>query len=308
MVKIFIAGANGFIGYPAAQALARAGHHVYGLTRNMDVAQRFQENEITPVLGDAMSPCGWIHKVGDMDIVIDAVGGENKASACSTLYTSFHQVARSHRPHGPSLIYIYTSGAWIHGDDKESIFNDSSPLTVGIPLTAWRIPHERHVTNTKTPFIQGIVVRPALVYGRGCSNVGKYLFENARPGFVQWYGQPGGRVGTVHQDDLADLLVKVVEKAPILGGLSFIGVNPESESWDFILAELCKIVGARDVVYLPPDDPLQFALTTSQRFNASSARDLLGWTPKKRSLTDGLAEYYAAWEASEGKVTVIGLQ
>lgn len=63
------------------------------------------------------------------------------------------------------------------------------------------------ILNTKTilGFIQGIVIRPGIVYGRNMSMIGEQLFKRARPGFVQWYGRPGGRILTVHQDDLAEL-------------------------------------------------------------------------------------------------------
>jgi len=298
MVKVFIAGANGYIGYPAAQALVRAGHQVFGLTRSQEVAKKFTADEIVPIIGEATSPQAWIDQVKDVDVVIDTAGGNEIATICKILYDAFHEVARTIRPYGPPLTYIYTSGAWIHGDDTETVYNDFSPLTHGIPLTAWRIPHERLVTSTKTPFIQGVVVRPSLVYGRSASLLGA-LFEPVKDGKVQWYGAPGGRMAMVHQDDLADLFVRVVGKAPIIGGLSFVAANPESDSWDFILTELCKIAGAKEIKYLPVENPFHHALGLSQRFNVSLARDLLGWMPRKRTLSDGLAQYYAAWQASQ---------
>jgi hypothetical protein len=59
--------------------------------------------------------------------------------------------------------------------------------------------------------------------------------------------------------------VKVVEKSPILGGVSITASNPESESWDFILSELCKVVGVKDVTYVAPSNRecLQFIPNTS---------------------------------------------
>ena len=59
--------------------------------------------------------------------------------------------------------------------------------------------------------VDGIVLRPSIVYGRSGSITGK-LFAKAQPGQeLQWPGTPGGHWATVHVDDLVKLYVLLGE-------------------------------------------------------------------------------------------------
>jgi len=44
-MKVIVLGASGFIGFPAAQALVRAGHVVYGVTRSVSKAKQLATEE-----------------------------------------------------------------------------------------------------------------------------------------------------------------------------------------------------------------------------------------------------------------------
>ncbi|KAJ8457038.1 hypothetical protein ONZ45_g18478 [Pleurotus djamor] len=116
---------------------------------------------------------------------------------------------------------------------------------------------------------------------------------------VTWPGTSGGRLSAIHTDDLADLYVKAAEKAPLIGGLTFDAGNDFSESVDDFLQRLVEVSGAKTPFeYTKPSNLFEVAVGTTLRMRPYLARSLLGWSPKKAGLVDGLEVYYAAWKAS----------
>jgi len=196
------------------------------------------------------------------------------------------------------VTYIYTSGTWVHGDNGNDIVTDTTPITNPIPLTAWRQAFEQLVIGD--PVLNGIVIRPSLLYGKSGSLLAP-LFESAAKGKVAWPGTPGGKYVTIHTDDLADLYLKAAEKAHLVGGLIFDGTNDVMESVDAFLQKLVEVSGAQGPYeYFKPSNPLEEAFTTTALIRPCLARSLLGWAPRKPSLIDGLEVYYAAYLASQG--------
>jgi len=110
-MKVIVLGASGFIGLPAAQALVRAGHVVYGLTRSASKAKQLAAEEIIPVVGNYDDIAVWSHLIPSLDAVIDAVGGAELKTLSTTILNATAEAAQRLRPaHAPKLAYIYTSG------------------------------------------------------------------------------------------------------------------------------------------------------------------------------------------------------
>ncbi|KAE9398728.1 NAD(P)-binding protein [Gymnopus androsaceus JB14] len=296
-MKVLVLGASGFIGFPAAQALVRAGHFVYGLTRSQEKAKILAGEEIIPIVGEIGNPDAWVDIVKDLDVVIDAVGGTADVKQLShTTLAAVSAKAKASRPdHAPKLTYIYTSGTWVHGDNRNDVVTDSTPLRGPPELVSWRPAQEQRTIHD--PVLNGIVIRPALLYGRGGSLLAP-LFKGASEGRVAWPGTPGGRYALIHTDDLADMYVRACEKAPIVGGVIFDACNEFTESADDVLAALVKVSGAKgQYEYTKPSNLYEVALSTTSLIRPYLARTLLGWQPSKPGLVDGLPMYYAAWKA-----------
>lgn len=125
--------ATGFVGNPVALAYVRAGHDVYGVTRNESKAQELQAEEsecslfsvsvmyalsdtqVTPVV--ASRPEGWEPLVDNMDLIVDA----SVTLGPDWSYKNIEIVSKGAqgRPQHLKLTYIYTSGTWSYGDSKE---------------------------------------------------------------------------------------------------------------------------------------------------------------------------------------------
>ncbi|KAL1677002.1 hypothetical protein EV122DRAFT_291462 [Schizophyllum commune] len=288
---VLVLGASGFIGFPAAQALARAGHNVYGQTRSSEKAAQLTKEEITPIVC-APDSDGWHHLIPKLDVVIDAVGGMDVRTLSQAMLASTSAAAARLRPAGaPKLSYIYTSGTWVHGDSRTEIVSDTTPLASPQPLVTWRPAVERLVQEDKV--LNGIVVRPALLYGKKGS-LTEALFASAKAGKAVWPGTPGGKISLIHCDDLADLYVRLAERAQVLGGLAFDAANGISEPTDAILEKLVAVSGASGYEFKAPTNPFEEAIASSAIIRPYLARSLLGWVPKKAGLTDNLEVYYNA--------------
>lgn len=177
-----------------------------------------------------------------LDVVIDAVGhdGSDIQNLPAFLLSAVSKAAKELRPsHAAKLTYIYSSGTWVHGENRKDIVSDTTPCTHPPKLVAWRIGQEQAVINDAN--LNGIVIRPALLYG-------------ASKGKVVWYGTPGGRYALIHADDLANLYVRASEQSAIACGKIFDAANDMTESVDDFLAKLAETSGSRGYAYLQPSN------------------------------------------------------
>ena len=117
----------------AALALIRAGHEVIGTTRSAESAKKLEALEskspllntvdadatsdifrafaVTPKVCDPLDPSQYKDLIAEVDVVIDAVGGDKLYKVGHTILDTCISTASKERPHGPPLSYIYCSGA-----------------------------------------------------------------------------------------------------------------------------------------------------------------------------------------------------
>ena len=71
------------------------------------------------------------------------------------------------------------------------------------------------VATSEAGELNGIVIRPSILYGRSGSNTADIFAEAERASKegadLIWAGAPGGRWALIHVDDLADLFVRAAE-------------------------------------------------------------------------------------------------
>ena len=141
--------------------------------------------------------------------------------------------------------------------------------------------------------VRAIVIRPAIVYGRG-GGIPADLVRSAREtGAARYVGTGENHWPMVHLDDLADLYLRAIEKAPAgtllhaADGTSYrvkqiaeaasvgAGAGGRTESW--------PLEGARKTLGAYAD-----ALVLDQQVSAGKARVSLGWSPRAPSVIDDL--------------------
>ncbi|KAF7796082.1 hypothetical protein EIP86_007253 [Pleurotus ostreatoroseus] len=269
------------------------------MTRSPEKATELAADEIEPVVGTPTDLNPLSSLFSTLDAVIDASSGPDIRTSSAALLASFSEIVRTHRPaHAPKLTFICTSGTWVHGTSRTQPVSDTTPLSAPATLVVWR-PAQEQAVLTSTD-LAGIVIRPALVYGRGASLFAP-LFKGASEGAVRWFGSSEDRYALIHCDDLAELYVLAAERATLVRGLAFDAANDMTEGADELLRRLVRVSGARGPhEFIEPSNTYEEALTTTTLLRPYLARSLLGWSPRKAGLVDGLETYYNAWKASAG--------
>ncbi|KAI0340673.1 NAD(P)-binding protein [Trametopsis cervina] len=295
-MRVLVFGAAGFIGYPLSQALVRAGHTVYGQTRSPNSAKQLVANEINAIVAGPLDVASWESIIGTVDVVIEALGGQEKRTIAVELFSTITKLAQERRPAGSAKItYIWTAGTWFHGDDRKNIVSDTTPLNAPMSLLSWGPAIQESIISSS--ILNGIVIRPSMVYGRSGSIFG-IMFKSAYEGKLTWPGKPGGRLAVIHQDDVADFYVRVAEQGAVAKGLVFDVSDTATVGVDDLLARLAETVGLNGYEYAEPTNPYEEAIASTSLVRPYLGRALLGWYPRKNDLVENIEAYYNAWKAN----------
>lgn len=162
----------------------------------------------------------WRHVIKEVDAVVECLGGDDLRDQGLRILEVVVEEAKKHRPNGPPLSYCYCSGTWVHGDDRVTLKTDRTPITDPLKLTAWRVEIEQKALKSQSDSFTANVVRPSIVYGTSGSLTGMW-FASPSKGKVEIVGDAEQRIATIHQDDLAEALVLVAEKAYSIKGVIF---------------------------------------------------------------------------------------
>jgi nucleoside-diphosphate-sugar epimerase len=285
-MNIFLTGATGYIGSAVADALMTAGHSVTGLARSDEAAGKLRLKGVTPHRGDLTSPAGLIGAVNALDGVIHAGYANDGRVDQAAAQAMLDALQGSGKP------FVYTSGVWVLGNTGSQIADESAPLNPASPVT-WRPAVERMVLDSAQRGVRPIVIRPAVVYGRG-GGIPADLVNSARDnGAARYVGTGENRWALIDVDDLADLYLRAFEHAPA-GTLlhaadasahrvkeiaeaasAAVGRDGVTESWP--LEDARKTLGA-----------YADGLVLDQRVSSAKAIAMLGWRPRARGVLDDL--------------------
>jgi nucleoside-diphosphate-sugar epimerase len=288
-MRIFLTGATGYIGSAVAEALQKAGHEVTGLARTPEKAKALEARGIRAHLGDLLKPETVASAARTADGVIhtantnDANAAQADLAAVRAMLTALE---------GSGKPFVYTSGVWVLGSTGNQVATEQTPVNP-TPLVAHRATVEQEVLTAKSRGVRGVVIRPALVYGRGGS-IPAMLTKSAREnGATRFVGDGQNRWPFVDVEDLAQLYLRAVEKAAAgsiynashgpsyrvrevaeaasIGG----GAKGKTESWP--LEEARKAIGL-----------FADALVLDQQVSGEKAKKELGWAPRAGSVLDDL--------------------
>lgn len=289
-MRVLVLGATGFVGSSVADALVRTGHQVLGQTRSaLNWAKQFESREIEVLESNPFADDKWTSVLCSVDVVVDCLGGSAPIDKENINLIRKAEQAQRH-PTASKLVYVWTSGVWLHGDDRWEVVTDGTEVTRAPSKVAWRPEVENILVSSEA--IDGIVIRPGLVYGRSGSVPGMLFSQAANEKKIEWPGKPGGRYATVHVDDLGELYRLAVEKHPLVKHLKLEGSNFATESVDLLLSRVTELAGLDGYSYKTPSSPFEVALSGTSVVRGTLARSILGWQPLKPSLIDGLPAYY----------------
>lgn len=297
-MEVFLTGATGYIGSAVAEALQKAGHEVTGLARSSEKARQLEARGIRAAIGDLLKPETIAAPAGSADGVIHTAN-TNDANSAKADAAAVRAILQALESSGGSALkgserpFVYTSGVWVYGSTGDKVADEQTALNP-TPLVKHRAAVEQEVLASKDGGVRAIVIRPALVFGRGGNGILKMLQQSAREtGAVTYVGDGQSRWPFVDVDDLAHLYVLALEKAPPgslfnasdgpsfcvreVAGAASIGAGAKGKTASWPLEEARKKLG-----------PFADALALDQQVSGEKARNELGWLPRGKSALDDL--------------------
>ncbi|MDJ1134246.1 NAD-dependent epimerase/dehydratase family protein [Streptomyces iconiensis] len=288
-MRVLLTGGTGYIGAAVLDRLISGGHEVAAVVRSAEKAEPVRAKGAEPVIADLSDG----HTLEELAAVRDGVihvaspGDETSAAVDETAVASFLRALRNtDRP------FVHTTGIWVHGSG--SAITESTAMNAP-RLAAWRVPLAQRVREARG--VRTSVVAPAVVHGHGGGllnlvaagprGAGKTpALTMVGPGDQHW--------STVHVDDLAELYVLALEKAP--AGSYFLGTGGVNPTVREISEAVSRTVGLAGRVESEPVvqtlDRLGLlgeALLLDQQAAGDTARRVLGWSPKGPSILDDIA-------------------
>lgn len=291
---IFLTGANGYIGGAVAAALIAAGHRVRGLVRDPAKAALVAARGVEPVIGSLDDPHLLRAEAHAADAVVNAANSDHRG-AVEALLAGLS---------GSGKGFIHSSGSSIVadlalGEPSEMIFHEDTPIAP-VADKAARVAIDRLVLAA--PGIRTVVLCNTMIYGNAIGPPAQSvqvpaLVRQARAsGIVRYIGRGRNRWSNVHIADVAALYVLALAKA---SAGSFMYVESGEES----LRAIAEAIAAR--LRLPAqswtaDDAIAFfgrnmavySLGSNSRVRGNAAT-ALGWQPRRRSITQWIAEELA---------------
>jgi nucleoside-diphosphate-sugar epimerase len=287
-MKVFLTGATGYIGSVVAERLLAAGHYVTGLARSEAAARKLEAAGVHSWPGDLHDSERLTQAAREADGVIhtaatgDARAPEADANAVAAILDALDATSKP---------FIYTSGVWVLGNTN-GVADEETQLDP-TPLVSWRPAVEQRVLAASARGVRSIVLRPGMVYGRGGGSAGEMVHDGRRKGVVRFVGTGENRWSLIHVDDLADLYVKALEKAPA-GTLLMVAAG-ESMRVREIAEAASRAAGLAGRVESWPIEQARErlgayadALVLDQQVSGARAMRLLDWTPKAPSLLEEL--------------------
>jgi nucleoside-diphosphate-sugar epimerase len=295
-MRIFLTGASGYIGTAVAERLRAAGHELTGLARSDAAAAKLKSAGIQPLRGDFSDPKSVGSAARAADGVISLATTYDPAIDGPAIDAILGALAGSNKP------FIYTSGIWSHGDTGGKVVDETSPPNPA-ELVRWRQKVEERVLEGAKRGIRSVVIRPAIVYGRGGGIPAGFVESARKEGAARYVGTGKNRWPLVHVDDLADLYLLALEKAP--PGTLLLGVSGPSRPVSEIAAAASRSAGAGGRTVATPLEEARKklgayadALVLDQQASGRRAQELLGWTPRR---PDVLEDIERGSYASQGK-------
>ncbi len=291
-MRVLVTGATGLIGGAVARRLASAGHEIVALARSDASAAKLADQGYTAVHGDLADAASIAEAIRGVDAVVHAASPNDQNTAAND-EAATHAIIDALR--GTSKRFLYTSGCLLYGSTGNTPAAEDSPLHP-IDLVRFRQALEGEILNAASDDVHTVVIRPAWVYGnRGGTAMMMYASAKEH-GAARYVGDGQNRWTTVHADDLADLYLLALEKAPAAS--IFNGAHGAAIPLIEIARAASEGAGAEGRVAEWPLDEARQALWSfadgiacDQVISGELARHELGWSPSRHSIIDELRSY-----------------
>ncbi len=291
-INVFITGVSGYIGGSVAERLLSAGYNVSGLVRSEEKAKLLEAKNIKPIVGSLDDSEIMANAAKEADIVIHTANVDHPAS----IYTLVSALERSGKTlittTGSSIVTDYADGEY-----AGTTFHSEDTHFEPVPFRRPRVDMNKYVRMAAIERgVRTIVICPSMVYGEGkglqpdSDQIPKLIAFSKKEGAGLYFGKGLNRYSNVHIDDLVNLYMLALEKAP--GGSFFYAENGHNS-----FKEIAEMIGAYlgfegrtfsitiDHLIKYHGEADRLGVASNSLVKSVNARRL-GWQPKGPSLAD----------------------
>ncbi|MDJ0754316.1 MAG: NAD-dependent epimerase/dehydratase family protein [Ardenticatenaceae bacterium] len=295
-MKIFLTGATGYIGGHLAKKLQESGYELIGLARSDRSAQLLEEKNIEVHRGDLQRLEMLKSGAVKADAVIhSAMPNPADFSDLSELgrIAIQAQAAIIEGLAGQNKIFIATSGTGAYGDTGEQLVDETSPYASDDSMRLFGI-MEEEILKGKSQNVRTMIIRPSIVYGHGGSDPVLKLIQSIQQlGYGYYVEAAQSHVSTVHVDDLANLYLLALERAPV--GEVFNAVGEIVPTKELVASATTAANVNGEMRPLTVDEVMKQGfianyLVGNMRVSAEKAKQMLGWRPNRPSILTDLRE------------------
>ena len=316
-MKILVTGATGFIGAAVARKLSALGHQVTALSRSEAATEKLRAAGLTPVPGDFADPASLAAPAATADAIVSTASiGQVEGTPQSFAQDRDAVAAMTAAIAGSGKPLIFTSGSAIFGvfttgEASPTVFREDHPVPLPASVFA---PSEAEVpapfiagfggamaprAETETAVmdaagIRGIAIRPGLVYGAGDGydvlNLIALAKAHRRSRPSSRRSRRRARQGYVHIDDLVELYVLALERAP--AGAMLHAVTDEIALGDLATA-VSRLVGAGGrtealslMEMFARGGGGGVSLSVNKRLASEKTRKILDWSPTRYDILE----------------------
>lgn len=231
-MKIFITGANGFVGSNLIRFFHQEGHQISGLVRSSAKAAGFPAG-VTPVIGDATKPGDWQSAVAGHDVLINLAGAsifqrwnerykrllrDSRVFATRNLVDAIPSESASH------VTLLSTSAVGYYGFTEDQELGEDSP-TGNDFLARLAVDWETEALRAREKGARVVITRFGVVLGKD----GGALRQMTLPFRLFVGGSMGsGRqwFSWIHVEDLCRAAKFVIDTKQIEGPVNFTAPRP----------------------------------------------------------------------------------
>jgi nucleoside-diphosphate-sugar epimerase len=291
-MNVFLTGSTGYVGQAVIRSLQAAGHQVTGLVRSAAGRETLIQQNVTPIQGDLTDLQLLKTQAAQADATIHTAF-QFAPDVAATDYNAVKAMLEGMEDSGKP--FIYTSGAWIYGENQGKMVDETSPLNIPpIYQFTGRGNVEQFVLDYAQRGVRSIVTRGGMAYGNNGGPLTLFLDQLQQGRVLRHVGTGNNRVPIVHIDDFARLYPLALEKAPASSIYNV--TDGQTMTFKEIFTVLAQSNGA-DIRVEPwaLEDARQLlaqfadAFTMDQVVSSEKAKRELGWSIQARSLFEELA-------------------
>ena len=316
-MRIFVAGATGAIGRRLVPLLVTGGHHVVGMTRTNDGAERIRAMGAEPVVADALDREAVVAAVSEArpEVVVHQLTALTGVRDFRNLDRVFVPTNRLRTEGTDNLLaaavaanarrFVAQSfGGWPYAREGDWVKTEDAPLDDDPPATSRHtLAAVRHLEDAVlgAQGLEGIVLRYGGFYGPGTSlGEGGAHVEAVRKRRFPLVGKGTGRWSFIHVYDAAAATVAAIERG-VPGVYNIVDDEPAPVAeWLPALAAALAAPAPRRVpawlARLLAGEATVTVMTQNRGASNAKARRELGWTPRYRSWRQGFRQGLADGE------------